>query len=111
MIFGKSVLTGGKAFNRGLGAWISVWRLFKECRADVRCGLTWGAFVPFKFHSKGRHHIPRQRHRVTNWRDYDAALRNRRSGSAKRRWRVGRRNLGRRLAASVIIQTSPLKLP
>jgi hypothetical protein len=33
--------------------------------------------VPFKFHSKGRHHIPRQRHRVTNWRDYDAALRNR----------------------------------
>jgi DDE family transposase len=35
--------------------------------------------VPFKFHSKGRHHIPHQRHRVTNWRDYDAALRN--SGS------------------------------
>jgi hypothetical protein len=33
--------------------------------------------VPFKFNSKGRHHIPRQRHRVTNWRDYDAALRNR----------------------------------
>jgi hypothetical protein len=33
--------------------------------------------VPFKFHSKGRSHIPRQRHRVTNWRDYDAALRNR----------------------------------
>jgi hypothetical protein len=33
--------------------------------------------VPFKFHSKGRRHIARQRHRVTNWRDYDAALRNR----------------------------------
>jgi hypothetical protein len=33
--------------------------------------------VPFKFNSKGRHHIPRQRHRVTNWRDYDTALRNR----------------------------------
>jgi hypothetical protein len=33
--------------------------------------------VPFKFHSKGRRHIPRQRHRVTNWRDYDAALRKR----------------------------------
>jgi hypothetical protein len=33
--------------------------------------------VPFKFNYKGRHHIPRQRHRVTNWRDYDAALRNR----------------------------------
>ena len=33
--------------------------------------------MPFKFHSKGRHHIPRQRDRVTNWRDYDTALRNR----------------------------------
>ncbi len=35
--------------------------------------------MPFKFHSKGRRHIPRQRHRVTNWREYDASLRNRRS--------------------------------
>jgi hypothetical protein len=33
--------------------------------------------MPFKHHSKGRRHIPRQRHRVTNWRDYDASLRNR----------------------------------
>ncbi len=33
--------------------------------------------MPFKFHSKGRRHIPRQRHRVTNSRDYDTALRNR----------------------------------
>ncbi|MGC1862774.1 MAG: IS5 family transposase, partial [Methylocystis sp.] len=33
--------------------------------------------MPFKLNSKGRHHIPRQRHRVTNWRDYDTALRNR----------------------------------
>ena len=33
--------------------------------------------MPFKFHSKGRRHIPRRRHRVTNWREYDAALRNR----------------------------------
>jgi hypothetical protein len=33
--------------------------------------------VPFKQHSKGHRHIPRQRQRVTNWRDYDAALRNR----------------------------------
>jgi Transposase DDE domain len=39
--------------------------------------LSRGSVVPFKFHSKGRHHIPRQRHRVANWRDYDAALRNR----------------------------------
>ena len=33
--------------------------------------------MPFKHHLSGRRHIPRQRHRVTNWRDYDAALRNR----------------------------------
>jgi len=33
--------------------------------------------MPFKFHSKGRRHIPRERHRVTNWREYDASLRNR----------------------------------
>jgi hypothetical protein len=37
----------------------------------------WSSIVPFKQHSKGRRHIPRQRHRVTNWRDYHAALRNR----------------------------------
>ncbi len=33
--------------------------------------------MPFKLHSKGRRHIRRQRHRVTNWREYDASLRNR----------------------------------
>jgi hypothetical protein len=33
--------------------------------------------MPFKFHSKGRRHIPGQRHRVTNWQEYDSALRNR----------------------------------
>ena len=33
--------------------------------------------VPFKHHLTGRRHIPRQRHWLTNWRDYDAALRNR----------------------------------
>jgi hypothetical protein len=33
--------------------------------------------VPFKTNVAGRHHIPRQRHRVTNWPDYDAALRQR----------------------------------
>ena len=30
--------------------------------------------MPFKLQSKGRRHIPRQRHRVTNWREYDASL-------------------------------------
>lgn len=33
--------------------------------------------MPLKFNSRGRHHIPRQRHPVTNWQDYDTALRNR----------------------------------
>jgi hypothetical protein len=33
--------------------------------------------VPFKYHAEHRHHIPKPRHRVTNWREYDAALRRR----------------------------------
>ena len=33
--------------------------------------------VPFKTNAACRHHIPRQRHRVTNWPAYDAALRRR----------------------------------
>jgi hypothetical protein len=33
--------------------------------------------VPFKANAAGRHHIPRQRYRVTNWPEYDAALRQR----------------------------------
>jgi hypothetical protein len=39
--------------------------------------------VPFKANAAGRHHIPRQRHRVMNWPQYDAALRQR--GSLRRR--------------------------
>jgi Transposase DDE domain len=31
--------------------------------------------VPYKANADRRHHIPKQRHRVTNWREYDAALR------------------------------------
>src|SRR5690349_23238536 len=31
--------------------------------------------MPFKANADRRHRIPRQRHRVTNWADYDAALR------------------------------------
>ena len=33
--------------------------------------------MPFKFHAEHRHHIPKPRYRVTNWPDYDAALRQR----------------------------------
>ena len=33
--------------------------------------------MPFKYHAEHRHHIPKPRHRVTNWPEYDAALRQR----------------------------------
>jgi len=33
--------------------------------------------VPFKANQDRRHHIPKQRHQVTNWPEYDAALRQR----------------------------------
>jgi hypothetical protein len=57
-------------------------------RATVRlCGPTWESptssvtppdpVVPFKANADHRRHNPKQRHRVTNWRDYHAALRRR----------------------------------
>ena len=33
--------------------------------------------MPFKANQDRRHHIPKQRHRVTNWAAYDAGLRQR----------------------------------
>lgn len=33
--------------------------------------------MPFKANHDRRHHIPKQRHRITNWPEYDAALRQR----------------------------------
>ncbi len=33
--------------------------------------------MPFKLNQDRRHHIPRQRHRVTNWPVYEAGLRQR----------------------------------
>ncbi len=39
--------------------------------------VSWGASVPFKANADRRHHIPKQRHRVTNSAAYDAALRQR----------------------------------
>jgi hypothetical protein len=38
--------------------------------------IPWDA-VPFKANADRRHHIPKQRDRITNWSDYDAALRQR----------------------------------
>ena len=33
--------------------------------------------VPFKLNQDHRHHIPKQKHKVMNWREYDAGLRQR----------------------------------
>ena len=33
--------------------------------------------MPFKANADRRHHIPKQRRRITNWAEYDAALRQR----------------------------------
>ena len=33
--------------------------------------------MPFKLNRDRRHRIPRQKHKVTNWREYDASLRQR----------------------------------
>jgi len=33
--------------------------------------------LPFKLNQERRHHIPRQKRKIVNWRDYDAALRQR----------------------------------
>src|SRR5208283_3080970 len=62
---------------RDFGARIGPWWSFKEFWDRLSTLPSRGSVVPFKFHSKGRRHIPRQRHRVTNWRDYDTVLRNR----------------------------------
>ena len=59
--------------------------------------LTWGSAVPFKVNQDRRHHIPRQRHKVTNWAEYDTALRQRASLTiwftepAIAAWRAARR--------------------
>ena len=53
--------------------------------------------MPFKMNADRRHHIPEQRHRVTNWAEYDAALRQRGSltvwvtDAAIAAWRAERR--------------------
>src|ERR687884_2294845 len=50
--------------------------------------------LPFKLNQDRRHHIPRQRHKVTNWPAYDASLRQRGSltvwfsDEAIRAWRA-----------------------
>src|SRR3712207_3440975 len=53
--------------------------------------------LPFKLNQDRRHHIPTQKHKVTNWREYDASLRQRGSltvwfsAEAIERWRAAPR--------------------
>jgi hypothetical protein len=52
-------------------------RDFKECWRKRLPIFTSGAGHAFQASFERQRHIPRQRHRVTNWREYDASLRNR----------------------------------
>ena len=44
---------------------------------QVRFCLTLDAILPFKLNADCRHHIPKQKFKVTNWAVYDASLRQR----------------------------------
>jgi hypothetical protein len=39
--------------------------------------LIWDPTTPFKANAARRHHIPKQKRKVTNWATYDASLRQR----------------------------------
>ena len=70
--------------------------------------------MPFKSNAARRHHIPKQRYRVTNWAEYDAALRQRGSltvwfsEEAIAAWRAERRT---HEAVSLTILASPSERP
>ena len=55
--------------------------------------------MPFKANATRRHHIPKQKRKVTNWRAYDASLRQRGSltvwftDEAITAWQVGTRSI------------------
>src|SRR2546429_575862 len=69
--------------------------------------------VPFKANADRRHHIPKQQDRVTNWAEYDAALRQRGSltvwfsEEAIAGWKASPRTTrgGRPLFSNMAIQT------
>jgi hypothetical protein len=70
--------------------------------------------MPFTANAAGRHHIPRQRQRMTNWSEYDAALRHRGSltvwvtDEAIAAWQAERRTTrgGQRRYSSLAITTA-----
>ena len=73
-----------------------------------------GPFMPFKANASRRHHIPRQRHRVRNWAEYNAGLRARGSltiwftPEAVERWRAATRTTpgGQRTYSDLAITTA-----
>ena len=47
--------------------------------------------MPFKLNQDRRHHIPKQRHKVTNWREYDASSHGallRQAGKSSAHWKI-----------------------
>jgi transposase len=70
--------------------------------------------MPYKANADRRHHIPKQRYQVRNWREYDAALRQRGSltvwvtQEAIERWRAESRTTpgGQRLYSDLAITTA-----
>ncbi len=63
--------------------------------------------MPYKFNADRRDKIPKQKHRVTNWAEYNESLRRRGDltvGLAKRRSLCGRRRAGRSRVDSLSIQ-------
>src|ERR1700676_5075410 len=74
--------------------------------------------VPFKHHAEHRHHIPKPRYRVTNWSEYDSALRRRGSltiwftDEAIAAWRAGARTPpGAQPYYSALAITTALTMP
>src|SRR4051795_1645604 len=72
------------------------------------------SILPFKLNQDRRHHIPKQKHKVTNWREYDASLRQRGSltvwfsAEAIEGWRAAPRSTrgGQPWSSPLTIQTA-----
>jgi hypothetical protein len=65
--------------------------------------------MPFKLNQDRRHHIPKQKHKVANWAEYDAALRQRGSLTGHCHTKVdgsGQRAVGQEHAAHLLCTPS-----
>ena len=88
---------------------------FKECRRKRLSIFMSGADHAFQASFERQTHIPRQHHRVTNWGEYDASLRNRGSltiwftPEAIAGWKAQPRTTpgGQRHYSDLVIDTAP----